>query len=290
MRRLPVIARLLRRAGDARRACATAYRAGGFAELRRLVSDAAYWRFHPRVRRWAAELPRQRRIDQAFDERYGVDTAGEVSLADVGVVGNDIERGHGRYRPVWTRVLHDALGRVPSDLRRFTFVDYGSGKGKALLLASDHPFEEIIGVEFALPLHETAKQNIATYSSSRQRCRNLRSECIDALTFVPPPRPLVCFFFNPFDDSTMAAVLARLVDSAGRDPRDIFVIYSNMRDVREHEHLLKATRDLRLVVRHPQYLIFRIAPPRARASDRPTQLDRATPIDDAASKPPRHLQ
>jgi hypothetical protein len=227
-------------------------------ELWRLASNAAYWRLHPRVRRWAAEMPNQQRIDEAFDSRFGVETAGDVPLSDVGITGPDLERGHGHYRPVWTHVLREALEQVPGDLRRFTFVDYGSGKGKALLLASDYPFEEILGVEFARPLHAVAVRNIGRYSSASQRCHRLQSVCSDALEFLPPERPLVCFFFNPFDDATMAGVLQRFREAHQRNARDIYVIYANMRDVRENERALRARAFLSVVVRHPQYLIFKV--------------------------------
>jgi hypothetical protein len=258
--------RIVGRVDAARRACASAYRRGGFAELGRLLSDAAYWRFHPRVRRWAAEIPIQQRIDEAFDHQFGVDTAGGVALSDIGLGAADVERGHGHYRPVWTRVLREALERIPGDLGQFTFVDYGSGKGKALLLASDYPFQEILGVEFARPLHEVAARNIERYSSKTQKCHRLRSECNDALEFSPPERPLVCFFFNPFDDATMSGVLSRLDESARRCPRDIYLVYANMRDVDEHERVFRAKACLSLLVRHPQYLIFRLSASQVLAS------------------------
>jgi len=253
------VSRLLSRASDARRACASAYRSGGLGEVRRLVSRSAYWRFHPRVRRWATELPLQQQIDEDFDRAFGLDTAGEIALSEVGIAASDVERGHARYRPVWTRVLSEALRRIPDNLEGFTFVDYGSGKGKALLLASDYPFEEIIGIEFARPLHDIATSNIEKYSNATQRCRSLRSECVDALVFVPPERPLVCFFFNPFDEATMAAVLDRLRDSVRRRPRAVYVVYTNMRDVREHARFFRARRELSPVARHPQYMVFAVS-------------------------------
>jgi hypothetical protein len=221
------------------------------------IFEAAYWRFHPRVRRWAEELPRQRRIDEAFDRRFGVDTAGELPLTQLGMSGAEARRGHGVYRPTWTHVFREALDKLPIDLDRFTFVDYGSGKGKALLLASDYPFEEIVGVEFARPLHEIAARNIERYSSPAQRCRALRSECADALHFEPPLRPLVCFLFNPFDEATTGAVLDRVGESVRQRPRDVFLVYANMRNVREGAHLFRGRRDLVRVAEDPRYLIYR---------------------------------
>jgi hypothetical protein len=226
--------------------------------MRRVAIDAAYWRFHPRVRRWAAELPRQRALDQAFDRRYGVDTASEVALAEVGIAGADIERGHGQYRPVWSDAFHEAMRSVHVDFRQFTFVDYGSGKGKALFLASAYPFVEIVGIEFAQPLHEIALRNIAKYDDPQQQCRRIRSECVDALAFRPPPAPLVCFFFNPFDEATMTVVLDRLRASVRDVPRDVFVVYSNMRDVSEHAAMFRSRPYLTPISTRPRHCIFRV--------------------------------
>jgi hypothetical protein len=251
--------RLVSRASDAAHACVVAWREGGIDNLLRLVSGAVYWRFHPVVRRWASELPRQQAIDEAFDKEFGVDTAGEISLSDVGIAAADVERGHGRYRPVWARVLHAALGALRIEFEPFVFIDYGSGKGKALLLASDYPFAEIRGIEFARPLHDLAQQNIAKYKNPAQRCHVLHSECIDALHFVPPERPLVCFFFNPFDDATTAAVLDTLHESVRRRARQVFIIYCNMRDVGEHAHTFRSKRYLKPIAKHRQYLSFEIA-------------------------------
>lgn len=246
------------RAKSALRACADAWQKGGAGEVRRVVAEAAYWRFHPRVRRWRAELPRQQAIDEAFDRRWGVDTAGEVPLADVGISDDDLDRGHGLYRPVWTEVFNEAVRALPVVLDRFTFLDYGSGKGKALLLASEFPFAQVIGIEFARPLHEVAERNVTRYASPTRRCADVRSLCADALTYEPPASPLVCFFFNPFDDATTDAVVRRLVDSVRAEPREVFVLYSNMRDVAEHKAAFRARKGLELVEERPRWLLYRV--------------------------------
>lgn len=251
---------LITRAAQALRAAKDAYREGGVVAVERLASDAAYWRFNPRVRRWARELPRQEAADRAFDAYYGTETAGEERLENLGIAAGDVARGNGRYRPVWSDVFHQALAALGLDCERFTFVDYGSGKGKALLLASDYPFEEILGVEYSPELHRIAEQNIERYRGREQRCQQLRSVCIDALRFEPPQKPLVCFFFNPFDDDTMRAVIERLVRSARAFRREIYVVYTNMRNVREHEDVLVRDPDLVLLTRDDRYLVFALQP------------------------------
>lgn len=40
------------------------------------------------------------------------------------------------------------------------FLDYGSGKGRALIMAAQYPFRRILGVEFSPQLSLIASQNI----------------------------------------------------------------------------------------------------------------------------------
>ncbi len=49
------------------------------------------------------------------------------------------------------------------DYRQFVFVDFGFGKGTALLLATEFPFKRIIGVEFSPELHRIAEENIKRF-------------------------------------------------------------------------------------------------------------------------------
>jgi SAM-dependent methyltransferase len=110
-------------------------------------------------------------------------------------------------------------------LQDFTFVDLGSGKGRALLMASDYPFRRILGIEFLAPLHHAAKKNIERYSSERQRCRQIESILADARDFAFPAVPLVVYMFNSFPEPIFAEVLENLRRSAGLNLRPIYVAY-----------------------------------------------------------------
>ena len=47
-------------------------------------------------------------------------------------------------------------------------------------MASDYPFERIIGVELIPELHRTTQKNIASYSHACQRCQQIETLCMDA--------------------------------------------------------------------------------------------------------------
>lgn len=110
---------------------------------------------------------------------------------------------------------------------QFTFLDLGSGKGRALLLASDYPFQRIIGVELLPELHREALQNIAKYSSPNQRCLAIESRCDNARDIQLPNDPLVVYLFNPLPEPDLALFISHLEASLRQFPRPVFLIYHN---------------------------------------------------------------
>src|SRR5437763_16732381 len=95
------------------------------------------------------------------------------------------------YQPTEPTLFHQILRALEIDHAQFTFVDVGSGKGRALLMAADYAFRRVIGVELLLELHAIAANNIRLYRGPRQRCFAIESRCGDAREFVFPTEPLV---------------------------------------------------------------------------------------------------
>lgn len=199
---------------------------------------------------------RQNIVNSRFDAEHGTDTGPELALVDAGVPVDQTARGNAVYRAVWESAFHAAMRALPMNPEGFTFVDYGSGKGKALLMASDYPFRRIVGVEYAPLLHQTAVRNIAAYRSPTQRCRDIVALEQDALDFAPPDGPLLCFFFNPFDAPTLRAVLYRLRAAAQHPVRPVYVVYVNLRDVAEMASVFDGMGFFEPFVRTRRYLIL----------------------------------
>jgi hypothetical protein len=199
-------------------------------------------------------LPARRRaraFDRAFDARFGVDTAGGASLVDLEIDSANLERGEAY--EVSRSLLVDRLIRcLPTDLDRFVFVDVGSGKGRVVLLASEHPFRRIVGIEFAPQLHEIARRNVAAYRSPTQRCASFELLCIDAVDYELPPEPTVLYLYNPFDESVLRRVLDHARRSVLANPRDLFVLYCNP----ERRHVLDELGFARVKVRK-HYAVYR---------------------------------
>lgn len=141
---------------------------------------------------------------------------------------------------------------VSQALQDFTFIDLGSGKGRALLMAADYPFRRIVGVECIPELHHAAQRNLAGYSSERQRCRQIDLLCMDARDFEFPPGPLVVYLFNPFAESTFIAVMERLRRSLLETPRPAFVAYRYI----EFNFLLEQSDWLERIAGTEQWVVY----------------------------------
>ena len=209
--------------------------------------------------KWAlfrARLKIEDRRSQAYDARYNVDTAAEEQLADCGVPQEDVDRGNTLYRVTWGWLIRKSLRQLRIDHSRYTFIDYGSGKGKAMLMASDYPFKRIIGLEYSEKLHAIAAANCRAYRSPTQKCRVLEPILTDVLNYEPPCGPIVGFMCNPFDEATMAAVFDRWRARHGGQDRDIRIIYLNMRTIREKASVLDRQDWLRLIAMGKRHVVL----------------------------------
>ena len=186
--------------------------------------------------------------DRDFDSRYGVDTGGIIQLNQLRIDGTTWEYGV----PYWA-IDPDHFARLIGALaihhEDFTFVDFGSGKGRALLLASEFPFKKVIGVEFSPELDSVARQNVRNFHSDRQQCREIGlAVYIDTLEYPLPEGPGVYYFYNPFEKEIMQGMAARIGQSYRERPAQIYVLYANPQhsDIWERAgcfHTIEATGD-----------------------------------------------
>ena len=161
---------------------------------------------------------------RAFDWRHGVRTCGAVTLDGLTIAGGNVGQG-GFYLGSHPRFIFRVIKGLKIDYRRYVFIDLGSGKGRVLLVASEFPFMEVLGVEFARELHEIACENIRRYRSSTQKCKRMRCLHADAVAFEFPPVPIVVFMANPFGPGVLVPVLHNLQRSLDSHPRDILLVY-----------------------------------------------------------------
>lgn len=107
------------------------------------------------------------------------------------------------------------------------FLDIGSGKGRAVLVAAkDYPFARVIGVEFVREFHDIAQSNLASVAD-RLRAAKVELICADLRDFEIPDDVTVMYMNNPVRGKILEHVFSSTARSLERAPRRIRLIYYN---------------------------------------------------------------
>jgi SAM-dependent methyltransferase len=169
---------------------------------------------------------------RAWDLVHGVDTCGEIPLLDL-----DFENEHKtpglEYQSHHPAIIRDGLMSLNIPCQDYAFVDFGCGKGRVLLVASEFPFRRITGVEFAPQLADTAKRNLQTYRAKNQKCFELEVITADASEYELAHEPQVLYFYSPFARSVMDRVVRNIEASLQKSPRDLLILFSGVLGMRE---------------------------------------------------------
>jgi len=171
-------------------------------------------------RDWCARFTESR-----FDNRFGVDTVEMVPTEQLDV--DEVSRSEAtRYEATPYLEFGVILPRLGIRYEEYAFIDFGSGKGRVLMMASRFSFKRIIGLEFSRALHRVAGRNLEQYGRVMGAHPDCRSLCCDATSYELPPDPTVLYFFNPFTEAAMSRVLENIYDSLRTHPRHLLVIYN----------------------------------------------------------------
>ena len=156
----------------------------------------------------------------------GTQTGGIQSIFDLQVVGENARHGlsHIASDP---QQFTDTMMSLGLDFASYTFVDLGSGKGRALILAAEFPFRRLIGVEFAAELTEAARANLAAPAVAKLANSRVELVCCDAANYEFPQEPLMIYLFNPFGAAIIRRIAQNALASWRSDPRPVEIIYMN---------------------------------------------------------------
>ena len=173
--------------------------------------------FRATSRKVFVQLTRGRVVDD-FDVRRGTDTGDILPLWKFKIDSPNARFGS-RYEATVEEQLADAVNFLQENPQSLTFIDMGCGKGRALLLAAEWGFKQIIGVEFAAELAEIARANLA-----KMQITNASVKHGDAAEFHFPDTDMVVYLNNPFDSANeiMRRVIENLRESQSRK---VYVIY-----------------------------------------------------------------
>ncbi len=185
-------------------------------ELKQRIRRSRIYRsLGPWIQRWR---------EWKFDLLHNVDTKGLVWLDQLRIDSANAQHGL-KYEGVDPSLFRAIFSSLPVHFAGFTFIDFGSGKGRALLLASELPFRRVVGVEFAPELHRVAVENVRRFRSRAANRALIEPVLADATAFPIPPEPSIYFFHNPFTEPVLGTVLRNIQRSLEDHPREAFIIY-----------------------------------------------------------------
>jgi SAM-dependent methyltransferase len=162
-----------------------------------------------------------------IDGQYGIRTSG-VLPGSVLRLGYSIrmDTTHIFYAGSQPSIIRHALRVIP-DYQDAVFVDLGCGKGRTLVVASEFPFREIIGVEISPEVAGLAHTNAQTMARNFPHRTRITIVNADAANFQLPEGDLVIFLYNPFGEELMTKLLSNIEHALANESRKIYIIYYN---------------------------------------------------------------
>lgn len=152
--------------------------------------------------------------DLCMDKKYGIDTQ---AIADT------------TYIPIAEKVFNRIMKNI--NLKEdICFFDYGSGKGKALILASEHGICTIGGIEYDEELVNACNQNLERYKEISNTSAHFNVVYGDATKYKEIDEYNLFFVNNSFggnpsEERLVAKLLKNIEDSLERNKRHINIVY-----------------------------------------------------------------
>ncbi len=169
-----------------------------------------------------------------FEKIIGIETYKQVSIENLNIP-LELEPVH--YESSGNSYLGKVLksqGINSND----SIIDFGCGKGGAVLYMNKFPFKKIVGVEYSKSIFDQAKRNINKCKRSNITIVNKDAQeykDIDNFNYI--------YFYNPFGKSVFINVLENIEHSIKQNPRSIKIIYKNPihHEIIEEKGLFKMT-------------------------------------------------
>ena len=167
-----------------------------------------------------------------FDRAHGTDTGGLILPEQLRTAHPQSRHSSAYYgmSPSRFRAALELWLETPPayPVAEYSFLDLGCGKGRALLLATELPFRQAIGVELHRGLARTARRNLRVWGRAGQARCPAQVLTGDATEVHLPPGPCLVYLFHPFSAAAMARLIEHLRRCVPRRPPDaIDVIYFN---------------------------------------------------------------
>jgi hypothetical protein len=174
----------------------------------------------PRKPKAPLVMPNPKPPQHPFDQIHGVDTSGLIPAGNL-ITGHPNDSHVTAYYGVAPSILRTLIDlwrgtSPPHPIDHYAFIDFGAGKGRAMLVASEFPFHQVIGIEFNPTLADIAQLNLdhwlATHAADNTAppLSPIRLFEQDALTFDLPRTPTVAFLVHPFEAPVLKLLLRHI--------------------------------------------------------------------------------
>lgn len=189
--------------------------------------------------------------DRQFDHAYGVETRRSVRTAALDI-SDDLLRDVVGYEASPPDVLRAILDCLPHNYREFTFVDIGAGKGRAVLVAAQYGFKEVVGVEISARLSQVARRNMRSFQRRFQHPVSWSIVTMDARDYCFPGQNLVVYLYNPCAAEMLRTIRRNIEAAAAKTDTEVIVVYywPRFRAVFDESRLLKVWKEA------PDYVIY----------------------------------
>jgi 2-polyprenyl-3-methyl-5-hydroxy-6-metoxy-1,4-benzoquinol methylase len=157
--------------------------------------------------------------------KYNIDTIELNRLNKLTIHGDNLIHAS-IYQGANYFLIEKAFGYLRSMNANHSIVDFGSGKGRVLVVAAHYGFRNITGIDFAKALCISAEQNINQIQSLYPSTQ-FTVICDDVINYKIKGDENVFFFFNPFDEVVMLQVIKKILKSLKEKSRQIFIVYIN---------------------------------------------------------------
>lgn len=158
------------------------------------------------------------------EKKYGINTTRINDLKKLSVTGGNLKNAE-MYQGANYYLLENLFDNLRTLKAGNNFIDVGCGKGRALVVAAHFGFSDLTGIDFAEQLCEEARKNTGHLKQLFPNTR-VKIICMDAVNYEFEKDTDVFFFFNPFNEIVMKAVLKNIIRSVQAD-RKIYVVYIN---------------------------------------------------------------
>lgn len=166
-----------------------------------------------------------------IDRKLGINTSGTISAHRLASGNGLLDHHNIGYAGSQPSVVHKALAAIWDASLCNTFIDLGCGKGRALAVAGELPFNRMIGIELSNDLANIAQRNVAIL---KERHTPIAASDIDILVGDASAPDLkgcgstVIYLYNSFGEPIVRRLLAHLEAyvEANSDQKLWFVYYN----------------------------------------------------------------